>query len=296
MEIQELFLQYREFYAAQHPASVPEPEMYEEVSDTPAWLPNATAAMFVSSSLLSGVHTVSTVYRLMEVTNALLPNWVYVGVALFSFVSVELALLLSAFLIVREKAWGYAILAVVFLFAMTANLYSVSRAIGAAAGWGEIAVAVIMGIGAPLMALMAGKVYVQINRSERILAKRSKEGYQAARQKFDQEVIKAFNKAYPGAKMSVSVSVPLLSDVSNGLSSVSNGQPTGQSAASSIGHTKVVDASARVQQHLDAHPEDLNLSPRQLAAKLEVGKSTVNNVQRQYRTNGHSQNGHELPQ
>jgi len=289
MDIQELFSQYREFYEAQHPASVPRLEMYEEVSDTPAWLPKATAAMFVSASLLSGVHTVSTVYRLMEVTNSLLPPFVYIAVALFSFVSVELALLLSAYLIVREKWWGYAILIVVFLFAMTANLDSVSRALGTsgkAATFGEIAVAVIMGIGAPLMALMAGKVYVQINRSERILAKRNKDSYQTALEKFDAEVIKAFNKAYPGMKSSISVSRPQAVQLSNGQSNGQNMLP----AASSLGHTKRPDATQVVQRHLAENPQDIEREARDLALFLGVGKSTVNNVQRHIRSNGNGQN------
>lgn len=284
MDVQEVFAQYREFYGAQHPASVPRPEMYQDMSDTPGWLPTATAAMFVSASLLSGVHTVSTVYRLMEVSNSLLPSWVYAAVALFSFVSVELALLLSAYLIVREKWWGYAILVVVFLFAMTANLDSVSRALGAngkSATLGEITVAVIMGVGAPLMALMAGKVYVQINRSERALAKRNKDNYQAACERYDAEVIKAFNKAYPNAKTSITVSVPLLSNTSNGQSNGQNHLP----AASSLGHKKRPDATQIVQQHLAENPADVDREARDLAAFLGVGKSTVNNVQRQIKSN-----------
>lgn len=72
---------------------------------------------------------------------------------------------------------------------------------------------------------------------------------------------------------------------------VSKDLSIGQSAASSIGHTKVVDASVRVQQHLDAHPEDLSLSPRELARKIGVGKSTANNVQRQHRAQKGYTNG-----
>jgi hypothetical protein len=37
-------------------------------------------------------------------------------------------------------------------------------------------------------------------------------------------------------------------------------------------------AADRVRRHLAAHPEDASLSVRQLADKLNVGKSTVNRV------------------
>jgi len=57
------------------------------------------------------------------------------------------------------------------------------------------------------------------------------------------------------------------------------------------GQSRVIDATVRVEQHLDAHPEDLNLSPRALALKLGVGKSTANNVQRMRKGQGGYTNG-----
>lgn len=56
-------------------------------------------------------------------------------------------------------------------------------------------------------------------------------------------------------------------------------------------HQKVPNASKRVYAHLDDHPEDLNLSPRALALKLGVGKSTANNVQRMRRGQAGYTNG-----
>lgn len=275
MDLEILFIEFRDFYKVQHPASVPTEAMYQEVSETPAWLPFAVLAMFISVSLLSGVHTVNTVYRLMETGNTLLPLWVYQWVSIGSFIGVELALMLSAYLIVREAVMGWIILTITFLVAMSANLYSVSRAL-VTASTGELLVAVIMGIGAPLMALMAGKMYVNMNRAERIATLRSRQRFQEAMVKFDKEVLDAFYKLYGKRK------VPQIS-----ISNPSNGIPMENPmenerkylpANSTLGHKKQPNAAQIVESYLLEHPEALEINPVELAAMLGVGKSTVYNV------------------
>lgn len=46
-------------------------------------------------------------------------------------------------------------------------------------------------------------------------------------------------------------------------------------------HQKLPDASKVVRDYLEANPEALHRPPRDLAVQLGVGKSTVNNVQRE---------------
>lgn len=289
MDWETQFIEFREFHKIQHPASVPHESMYAAVSETPAWLPFAVLAMFVSASLLSGVHTINTVYRLMETTDALLPGWVYGVVSIGSFVGVELALLLSAYLIVREAVWGWAVLSITFLFAMSANLYSVSRAlanssssatllftVGTVQITGELVVAVIMGIGAPLMALMAGKMYVNINRSERRATLTSRAQYQAALLAYDEMVIADFNKVY-GKRKAPKISI---SNPSNGipLEIPLENERKMLPSNSTLGHKKQPNATQVVEDYLLEHPEALEINPVELAALLGVGKSTVYNV------------------
>lgn len=58
-------------------------------------------------------------------------------------------------------------------------------------------------------------------------------------------------------------------------------------------HTKRFDAANIVRKHLLDNPQDLDMSAYRLAEFLNVGKSTVNNVQRELKgQNGHSANGH----
>lgn len=50
------------------------------------------------------------------------------------------------------------------------------------------------------------------------------------------------------------------------------------------GYEKQMDARTIIRTHLDSHPEDAALTVRELAAKLNVGKSTVSEVLREVRT------------
>lgn len=262
---------FRKQYEEQHPASVPRLEY--EASDFPKWFGFAVLFMFVTASLFSGVHTVPTAYRLVETLVAEEARQL-AGLASFAFI--EMGILVSAYHLFKSWSWTiFAIFIVCILMAMGANLVSVSRAVEGG-DLGDTIVAVLFGVGAPLVATLCGKSYVSLNRSDRVLETRAQTRLQEKSVKHDKEVERAY-KAYMKSNLSIV--------------QVSNEVSIGQSAASSIGHKKVIDATVRVEQHLDAHPEDLSLSPRQLALKLGVGKSTANNVQRMRRGQAGYTNG-----
>ena len=59
------YLQFREEYERQHPASVPR-HTPAIIGEYPGWVHYIVLAMFVSAAILSGVHTVPTVYDTIE--------------------------------------------------------------------------------------------------------------------------------------------------------------------------------------------------------------------------------------
>lgn len=275
------YSEFRKRYEEQHPASIPKLEF--EMSDHPQWLIWAVAAMFIASALMSGVHTVPTAYDTIEALKVAEPIRQLGGMA--SFIFVELGILVSAYILFKNWSfWVFIILAIAVIIAMVANLYSVSEALQVNGDLGMTIVAVALGLGAPLIATLSGKVFVGLHRSDRIIDTRARAKFKEDSIAWDKEIERAWKAELKAGPSRVS-SVQLSNEVSNGQSNVS-------AAASLVGHTKVPDASQKVRDYLSDNPDALYLSPRQLAELLRVGKSTVNNVQREMRdavaSNGHS--------
>lgn len=68
--------------------------------------------------------------------------------------------------------------------------------------------------------------------------------------------------------------------------------PDGQNHGYGQGYQRRTDAQDTVRSHLEAHPEDMALTVRELADKLNVGKTTVSDVIRSLRTPSANGNGH----
>jgi cation transport ATPase len=266
------YIEFRKQYEEQHPASVPVEEIY--IGEYPAWVTWAVGAMFVAAAFFSGIHTVPVAYRMIERFGV--AEWLRQAGGISAFLFIELAVLVSAYMLVKRRSVVMLIILLIAIcVAMGANLYSVSEAF-LPEQFDSFArmIAVMFGVVAPLMAALAGGVFVWLHHAERVAEARAKTAFKELKIAWDKEIERAHKRAYPAASRPVqSVSI-------------------GQSAVSSIGHKKVVDATVRAQQYLDAHPEDLNLSPRELARKIGVGKSTANNVQRWLREQKGYVNGH----
>lgn len=271
------YYEFRQQYEQQHPASVP--QMESEMNEYPGWVRPAVLTTFICAALVSGVHTVPTVWKSIEVGEIILPA-VRNIISVASLVAVELAILLSAYLMARGVKLAYFVTFIASAVAVMANLYSVVTAFNTSDDKGALAVAVVLGIGAPLIALFTGKMFVDIHRADRKQDAQTRHAFREASVAWDKEI----EKAYKAFLKSNSVSNVQLSNVSNG-------QSIGQPAASTLGHTKVQDASRIVEEYLSTHPEAMDYSPRTLGDLLGVGKSTVNNVQRRLREkvtmNGH---------
>jgi hypothetical protein len=181
--------EYRQQYEAQHPASVP--VLRYEQSIFPAWVKVAVMAMFFAAALISGVHTVPTVYQTIEADKV--APLVHDIAALSSFVAIELAILLSAYLLIRNAFLGWTLLIVTSFVAGVANLQSSMSALSGKDDWTRL-VAIVMGLAAPLIVLASGKLLVGIFNSERTISARAEERFREERQAFDAEVLTAFEK------------------------------------------------------------------------------------------------------
>lgn len=252
------YQEFRRRYEARHPASVPKRRRI--ASDFPRWLQTATFIMFLCSALLSGVHTVPVVRAGIPGSVPPLIADVVSGTA---FVSVEIAILLSSYAMIGGGGiFVGGVLALATLTALTANIYSVVRAYQMTAGEGEtgtLVVAIIIGIVAPGIAFLSGRMYVNMSRSDRRAQERVDAEYTRAAQEWDARIEREWTR-YAG---------DVRPDVQ------SDGDRTGR-------RTLSVNAAAVVREHLQDHPEDLSMSVRDLAQKLGVGKSTVSVVRTEF--------------
>lgn len=157
--------EFRKFYEETHPASIP--KLKAELSIYPGWLQWVVLLMFVCAALLSGIHTIPTVRGGMSLDEW---GWEIVNVVSFgAFVAVELVFLVAAYALMRKFSWlAVLALAAAFTVAMVANLQQNLEAYRASDP-GTITVAVTLGIGAPLIAFLGGKMFVDIHKARRSL-------------------------------------------------------------------------------------------------------------------------------
>lgn len=288
------YMGFRQQYEQQHPASVPilrlppEPELQYETGVYPSWVKWAVLLMFIASAIISGVHTVPTVNETIEQTKVAL--WVQHFAALSSFVAVELAILLSAYLLIKNKILGWLILIVTFVIAIIANVQSSMSALSASdnSDWTRM-VAIVLGAGAPLIVLMSGKLLVSIFNGERAItaraqerlstaretyntsAREAEEKYQEACRIFDAAVLEAWERYQKGHKRaSAALSAP---SVVSALSAPAMPVADARGHGHGQGYSRTTDARERVQQYLLENPEAIKMGSRELAKMVGVGKT-----------------------
>jgi len=184
------YSEFRKQYEEQHPASVP--VLNEEVSIYPDWLERIVGAMFVCASLLSGVHTIPAVRGGMN--TQFWPALFVDLVSITSFVAIELVFFVAAYALMRRFQWHVGLtLAIAFIVAMVANLQQNIVAYQAGDP-GTIIVAVTLGIGAPLIAFMAGKMFVDIHKARRFTGSEANKRYENEKVKWDKIILREFNK------------------------------------------------------------------------------------------------------
>lgn len=182
MEFKDFRLQYIE----QYPSSVP--TAAKIISAYPRFMKWGTLGMFFSAALISGVHTVPTVFDGMETSIDLIVRQV---VSLLSFVAYELAIFISAYARMLTKSLTPLLTLIIAVsVAIMCNIHSTSKAMDALKGTDQSSgiFALIVGIGAPLLALAAGEFYVQMHGSDRKAALQAATDLQNRNEIFDQGI------------------------------------------------------------------------------------------------------------
>lgn len=281
---------FRSEYENQHPASIP---FYEEpLSDNPRWMTYAILAMFVCSAALSGVHTVPTAYGTIEA--AKVAEFVRQPVALGAFIFIELGILITSYSMFKKWSWiAFLILALCIIIAMAANLYSVNKAMQTN-DMGAMIVGVAFGIAAPLIAMMSGKQYVNVHRSEQVALFRAKQQYHESKIAHDKRVAEAWEqlqiklearqeKINERERIRIEREAEQIHSL-HSLNSVNEQVRLPYSANSSTGYSKRMDAKLIIREYLTNHPDMMVVKLDDLVKSIEaesgikVGRTSVHNV------------------
>lgn len=275
------YQEFRKQYEQQHPASVPR-RRKKIKREYPLLIELSVLVMFVCAALLSGVHTVPTVYAGMEirVTSELVRQVVSLG----SFVAIELAIFMSAYLLDKQRTIAWTVLIVTFLVATVSNVNSVSKALAQDDTWARV-ITLALGVGAPFIALMSGKLYIVISESNRKHSEVSDAEFERVSIRFDASVLEAWEKQQQRtARLSGRVSAPRLPDrQDSGRTDRTADEMADRRHATGQGYNKKPDARQVVRDYLAANPAQVTGNVRQIAEALNVGKSTVSEVQQEFR-------------
>lgn len=171
-------------------------------------------------------------------------------------------------------------LSLAFTVAVAANIHSVlkERGVQIADGVNTI-ILVMVGISAPTLAFISGDIMAVESKANGVKARktRDEDAEKLAVWKAVKDETWKREKSRWGIKIEVDVQrfpmeIPL---ESNGM----------LPAKSSLGHKKVPDASKRVAEFFAENPDAVNGNPLEIAAQLQVGKSTVYNYLKAHKGN-----------
>lgn len=184
------YSEFRKEYELQHPASVP--KLRRELSEYPRWLRILVFVMFVCAALISGVHTMSVIYQTISVDQFIseeLRQWI----SRMTLIAFETALFVTVYALVKDRqrwiAWSAG--GTAFAVALLCNVKNTADNLQPddLMDW---VVTIAVGAGAPLIALLAGKMFVDMHRSERAQVKLEHDALYEAQLAFDKEVLAAF--------------------------------------------------------------------------------------------------------
>lgn len=285
--------EYREDWLKKHPASIPTEEI--EDSPYPVWARILVFAGFITSALVSGVHTMTVVYNsvsLSPMVDEMLRQWTARG----AFVTYELGLFLAAFLMVVQatKRLAQLISTIIFATLIAVNLYSVLQVYGFDLEH-DIAGAMVTAMFSlvPVIAYGCGKLYVNIGAAERALKRKAKERLRDDNIKLDAAINQGYSKYVKDFEKTV--------HKANSLNSL-NERPQAQnySLNSANGYTKQMNSREIISEFFKQHPEFRNMTLDQLndaiaeETGIRVGRTSIHNVRKEWlgvAANGNG-NGH----
>lgn len=257
----------------------------------------ALAVLLVASIVVSASRTIPEFAALLGGT------WVGYLVGVAGFIMLEVSLIVYAFIRTRNhydesrhasvKTLINVGLGLSFVIALAVGIHATLKASGFEWWIFNLALSIALGSSAPILAFISGDIIGMLVVADASRQRRADDLYREQMEQWRAGLNEEWSRRQSqfGAKidlrdMSVHVSKP-----SNGLSI---GQLDGQTApqalpsASTLGHRKVANAAQIVRDYLTENPGAIEMNSRELAALLGVGKSTVNNVQQEFRSGGQS--------
>jgi hypothetical protein len=255
------YLEFRKQYEIQHPASIPILEL--EGIPYPRWLKFTTLLMFLAAALMSAVHTIPVVYAGIP-EDPVISSEIRTLAANVSILAFELGILLSAFLMMTKSsmALAWVLLGTMFAGTLVSNIYSISQT--STSDWGAGIVTIIFGAGIPIIALAAGKLFVNIYNAEFNAGKRANAAYREACIAWDKEIAKAFEKWQKSGNSGKRVERV-------------SGRGRGKSLEISSGKYQS-NATEIVTEYLKENPDAFQRSNRDLASELGVSHPIVGKV------------------
>jgi hypothetical protein len=283
------FADIRAEFAEQHPASVP--VLQRIASPYPAWLRNVVLLMFIAAVLLSGVHTVPTIYATIP-SSAIIPELVRQIAAYAAVVIVELGLFVSVYAAKSgSRNLALFIQIVAFTGAVAANIHSVIGTLEST-DQGTLVVGAIIGVIAPIIAMLSSEVYIKMDGAERKLQQEADALYTTEQKRFDGDVLlvwdvyrreeeaKERKLSSARGRLSTRVSDVARTDTHADMSAGqdADGQADTRAArghATGQGYTKNMAARDQMRAYLQTNNEARRKSSRWLADNVGLGGKTV---------------------
>lgn len=260
---------------------LPKPEQTESERDS-LFIPAALVIMILASVIVSGSRTV------FEFGGGL--------VGIMAFVMLEGAIIAYAFYRTRRNFNEHRLdgvrrlanfgLGLAFVVAVGANVHAVLRERGIqTAEWVNTGILVMVAISAPTLAFISGDIMAVETMANTTRERRVQREYQEALNQWAKDLNEAWAREKSRWGVKIEVEREPVQRASNGNS---NGIPLENEqrvlpSISTLGHSKQPDASKKVRDYLLTHEEALEINPLELAAMLNVGKSTVYNVLKEFK-------------
>jgi len=287
-------MEYSEFrgnYELQHPASVP--KLRHETPEYPSWLQFIVFCMFISAALISGVHTMSVVYATIK-TDTFITEELRQWISRLTLIAFETALFVTVYALVKDRqrwiAWGAG--GVAYLVTTIANIKNTADNLQPNSDILEWIVTFALGAGAPMIALLAGKLFVDMHRSTRAQRQLEFEKYQLALLEFDKQVNEAWQIYLTNEQVRENTEREAQRKHEAALARLQTkqtGQQTDKPAVSVRKDNRQTDKQALVRQWLEDNPDKRSKSVREIQSEMGnvVGHDLIAKVKRGMNGNGH---------
>lgn len=285
---------FKGFYVVTNP-----PPVQKAYQQDNFWIKVALCVVLVASIIVSGSHTIPTFADGDTLIKGI------VGVS--AFFMVEVAIVALEFIrtqrhyrIAREEpaSLGYFIVAglvVAVAVALLGNMEYMLSSHGILITDGlRLIILLGMALSAPLLAFLVGGILAMYAVMDRVGLRRHNDAFDTDMQAWEDGLRRAWNanKGRLGGGMQIQVERPSAGQLdgrtADSVQPVLSARTGADGQRTDTGHGYQRNASGKevVRQWLAEHPEDIGEKVRVLAERLGVGRTTVSEVQREYKAGG----------